>query len=116
MDEHFERAKKLARLLDERFEFVGFKFGLDPIISLVPGIGDFVGAMLSSYLVWIGIKAGVPKEILGKMILNIIFDYLVGVIPLLGDLGDFFIKPNIKNIKLLEKYIPKVAEEGEVVD
>lgn len=102
-DIHFKRAEKFAKLMDNQFRFLGFRFGLDPILGFFPGAGDAVTLVLSSYILWIAHKAELSTDIKLKMARNIIIDFLIGSIPLLGDLADFFYKANTQNLALLKK-------------
>ena len=99
-------ANKLAHWLDDRFTIPGtnIKFGLDPVISLIPGAGDWIAGMISSYFILLGARSDVPPAVLGRMGVNILLDVIIGSIPLLGDAFDVGWKANTKNAKLLEKY------------
>ncbi len=101
-----ERLRGLTRLLDELVPIPGtsFRFGLDPVIGLVPGGGDAVGAILSAYGLLVGVRLGAPAAVLLRMCGNIAVDALVGTIPLLGEVFDFGFKANRRNLKLLERY------------
>ena len=79
--------------------------GLDPVIGLIPGLGDVIGGAMSGYILLVAAKEGVPTSVLTRMLGNIALDSLVGVIPLLGDLFDFGVKANRRNIDLLERYL-----------
>lgn len=99
-------ANKLAHWLDDRFKVPGtnIQFGFDPIISLIPGAGDWLAGALSSYFIVLGARVQVPKSILFRMGFNVLLDILIGTIPFLGDIFDFGWKANTKNAALLEKY------------
>lgn len=99
-------AERLAHWLDDRFEIPGtdINFGVDPIISLIPGVGDWLTGALSSYFILLGVRAEVPRSVLLRMGATILLDILIGSIPLLGDIFDFGWKANTKNAQLLEKY------------
>ncbi len=101
-----QHANKLAYLLDDRFEIpnTNIRFGLDPIISLIPGAGDWLSGILSSYFIVLGARAEVPQSVLLRMGFNVLLDILIGSIPLLGDIFDFGWKANTKNAELLDKY------------
>ena len=98
--------QKLARWLDDRFTIPGtdIRFGLDPLISLIPGAGDWVAGLISGYFILLGARSDVPPAVLGRMGFNIILDVVIGSVPLLGDLFDVAWKANIKNAELLEEY------------
>ncbi len=109
-------ARSLTQLLDNKFSFLGFRFGLDPIIGVIPIVGDFIGLGLSVYLLWIAHNADVPAHILTKMWRNVILDFILGLIPGVGDVADFFFKANSKNIELLEReMVMGNVVQGEVI-
>jgi hypothetical protein len=107
------RLRRLSRLLDNAIGIPGtkFRFGLDPILGLLPGGGDTVTGGLSAYIVVEAARMGLPREILWQMVVNIILDSLAGTIPVIGDLFDVGWKSNVRNIALLEKHL-KVAESN----
>jgi hypothetical protein len=116
---HLRRARGLATLLDSKFSIAGISFGLDPILDFVPGIGSFVGAITSCYIFWIASKLKVPGWIYFRMTINIFLDFVLGEIPIIGIVFDVFYKSNLKNIALLEKFVPQDAGEvleGEVLN
>lgn len=98
--------QKLAHWLDDRFTIPGtnIRFGLDPIISLIPGAGDWLAGMFSSYFILLGVRADLPPAVIFRMGFNVLLDIIIGSVPLLGDLFDVGWKANIKNAELLEKY------------
>lgn len=102
---HLKAVREMTQLLEEKFSIWKFKFGLDPILGLVPGAGDAISAVLSFYIVFVAMLHEVPSSKIIKMIWNILFDFLVGSIPFAGDLLDFAIHPNTKNLAILEKEI-----------
>lgn len=101
------RVRILGRLLDNSIPIPGTarKIGLDPIIGLIPGVGDLVGAVLSGYIILEAARAEVPTFTLVRMLWNIGIDTLVGAIPALGDLFDAAWKANMKNVALLEHHL-----------
>lgn len=106
------RARDLARILDSAFRVPGtrYRFGLDPILGLVPGLGDAIGGGFGFYLLVLAFRAGAPPVVLLRMFGNIIADVLLGAIPLLGDLLDAGYKANLRNLQLLERYIARPRE------
>jgi hypothetical protein len=95
-----------------RVPVLGWRFGLDALIGLIPGIGDTSTALASFYILASAVRHGVPKITLLRMGLNIGFDYLLGSLPLVGDVADAFWKSNQKNIALLRKRATVSAEEA----
>ncbi|MBP9699766.1 DUF4112 domain-containing protein [Candidatus Woesebacteria bacterium] len=102
---HLRFARSLTHLLDSRFSLFGFRFGLDPILDIIPGIGTLVPTLLSGYLIWIGIQLEMPSKLLTQMIINVIVDGILGSIPVVGLVADAFFKANEKNLKILETYL-----------
>ena len=96
----------LALIMDDFLGFPGtkFRFGLDPIIGLLPGIGDVASAIISALALVYAARYGVPKILLTRMATNILVNELVGIIPGLGDAFSFWFKSNVRNYKLLRRY------------
>ncbi|NNC37757.1 MAG: DUF4112 domain-containing protein [Acidimicrobiales bacterium] len=97
--------EKLAQLMDSQFTLPGtkIKLGLDTLIGFVPGIGDTIGLAVSGYIVSRAAHLGVRKRTLGRMSWNIFLDWLIGLIPLIGDLFDWGWKANNRNAALLRR-------------
>ena len=102
-----DRARGLARLLDDLIRIPGtnIRLGLDPIIGLIPGMGDVVGGAMSGYILLVAAREGAPTSVLVRMLGNIALDSLVGLVPVLGDLFDVAMKANRRNVQLLERYL-----------
>jgi hypothetical protein len=98
--------RRWARLLDTQFRVPGtsLTFGLDPIIGLIPGVGDLVGPIFGLVVVAHAWKMRVPKIIMARMLVNAGLDALFGIFPLLGDTIDLFWKANQSNVRLLERH------------
>lgn len=107
------RIRKLSRLMDTaiRIPGTGFRFGLDPIIGLVPGAGDIVSTAFSAYIIFLATRFGLPREVLTQMIFNVALEAVVGSVPLVGDLFDAAYKSNIRNLALLEQQLQAVEPE-----
>ncbi len=106
MRSNLQRLQKLSVLLDSQFTGpYGLKFGLDPVVGLIPVIGDAVTSFTSFYIVYEAYRMGCGFSILFRMAFNIFLEDLVKVIPLFGQIFDFYWKSNLKNIHLLEKFI-----------
>ncbi len=102
-----KRLDRLAWYMDSSIPLPGSgaRVGIDALIGLIPGIGDTLGAIVSSYILSEAVRLGAPKTILVKMAFNIFLDAAVGVLPVLGDLFDFVWKANQRNVNLLEEYM-----------
>jgi hypothetical protein len=101
-----QAARVIARLMDDAVEIpgTGWRIGIDPLLGLVPGIGDLIGAFLSSWLLVAAHRLGAPPAVIARMGLNIAFDAVIGVVPLAGDLADAAWKANRRNLQLLEAW------------
>lgn len=101
-----ELLRRWARVFDSAFRIPGtnFRFGIDPLLGLVPGVGDLASPILSMFMVWHGARLGVPKVVLARMVLNALIDAVSGVVPVAGDLFDFGWKATAWNLALLERH------------
>src|SRR5437870_14272 len=79
-------------------------FGLDPIIGLIPGVGDLAAPLFSIVLLLHSVRLRVPRVVQARMVLNAAIDFGIGIIPLVGDLFDFGWKANVRNLALLERH------------
>lgn len=104
----------LSKLMDAQFRIPGtnIRFGVDSLIGLVPGVGDFASFLISSYVVSIAVNKGASGFVLSRMILNIAIDALVGAIPILGDIFDVAFKANQRNMKLLQEHYTEGRHRG----
>lgn len=98
--------KWIAIIMDDFLRVPGtkFRFGLDPIIGLLPGIGDTSSAIVSALALIAAARRGLPKVLLARMSLNILINELVGIIPGIGDAFSFWFKSNARNYELLRKH------------
>lgn len=98
--------RRFAFYLDEAFSIPGtpFKVGLDALLGLVPGIGDIIGGLLSTWIVIGALRHRVPAMVIARMVVNIGIDLLFGAVPVAGDMFDFLYEENVKNMRLLEKH------------
>ena len=108
----YQRIRVLSVLMDQSITLPnGFRIGLDPLLGLVPGIGDGLGALISCYLVYEAARLGLPKLVLGRMLANIAFDAFSGSVPVLGDVLDAVWKANMRNLRLVDRhYHPSMPE------
>ena len=108
------RMRYLSRLLDTSIGLPGgYRIGIDPIIGLVPGIGDVISSGLSVWLVYDAARLGISKRVLARMVLNVVLEAAVGVVPLLGDIFDAAWKANVRNMRLVEaSYNPALKERS----
>ncbi|KAF9109319.1 hypothetical protein BGX27_007754 [Mortierella sp. AM989] len=111
------QVKGRAKLLDTGLDLGCAKIGLDPIIGLVPIAGDAITMALALQLVHTAQKADIPKSLTQKMLFNVAVDFGLGLIPVLGDYGDFLFKANDRNARIFEEFLyeraAKQAAEAE---
>ena len=108
----------LADLLDQRFTIPGtsIRVGLDPILGLIPGIGDALATMAGSIILVIAVQLNVPKIVLIRMGLNVASNALIGTIPVFGDIFSIWFRSNAKNVDLLERYAGSEARRSGLED
>ncbi len=107
-------AKFLADLLDQRFTIPGtsIRIGLDPIISLIPGIGDLLANLTGSLILVIAAQLGVPKVVLVRMGVNIAINTIIGAIPIFGDITSIWFRSNVRNVDLLQHYLGRQTKRA----
>lgn len=106
-DPALKRAKTVGHLLDDAVRVPGtdIRFGLDPVVGILPVGGDLVAAIASLYIVFEAFRAGAPRRLLGKMLAFVAVDFVVGSVPVLGVVFDTFWKANEWNVSMLESYL-----------
>ncbi len=107
--------EQLSRLMDGLFRIpgVGWRFGLDSIVGLIPGVGDTATSLVSLYILVSAVRYRVPKVTLLRMGFNIGLDYLIGSLPVVGDIFDAWWKSNQKNVELLRRRATVSAEAAQ---
>jgi hypothetical protein len=109
-----ENFQRMARLLDSRFEIPGTKirFGLDPLLSLIPLFGDLITLLVSAALIYQVSTRGASRNVVIKMMLNAGLDTLIGAIPLVGTVFDIFYRSNERNLRLLKEHYFEGKHQG----
>lgn len=108
-----KRLRILGQLLDTKFKGpYGIRFGLDAVVGLIPVVGDISTTGVSLYIVYTAYNLGAGPSVLLRMMVNIMIENLISVIPLFGNLFDFYWKSNMKNVELVENYLlrPRATE------
>ncbi|MEO8064914.1 MAG: DUF4112 domain-containing protein [Pseudomonadota bacterium] len=106
-DNGLERLRMLSLLFDQAFGIPGtrFRFGLDALFGLVPGLGDLAGGVVAVYALQVARRLRVPVEIQAHMLSNIALDALIGTVPIIGDIFDFVFKAQTRNLALLDQWV-----------
>ncbi len=106
--------ERLSGLLDNQFKFPGtnFRFGIDPLLNLIPFAGNLPGTIMSAVLLLTMAKHGASRKIVILMTINVLIDAAVGSIPLIGQLFDFYFKANAKNVRLLKEHYQEGKHTG----
>lgn len=109
-----QNVAKLTKLMDSQFRIPGtfITFGIDPIIGLIPGIGDVLDFLISAYILIAMVKNGASGKAVAKMILNITIDGIVGLVPVLGRVFDVFYKANRRNLVLAVEHFEEGKHKG----
>jgi hypothetical protein len=104
-----ERVERVATLLDNAIPIPGtrFRIGLDPLLGLVPGLGDALGALASAWILVEAARLGASRTVLLRMLYNIAIDTLVGAVPGAGDFFDFVWKSDARNVALLRRHLER---------
>ena len=108
----YQRVEQLADLLDNAIRIPGtpWRIGLDPILGLIPGLGDALGAAASSWILIEATRFGVSPAVLLRMLYNVGIDTALGAVPGVGDLFDFVWKSDSKNLALLRRHLEQPGE------
>ena len=113
-----KRIEGMEHLLEGLFKIPGTKqrLGLDVILDLLPVGGDVVGAALGAYMVWEARNLGMSKAQMARMFGNVGLDFLLGLIPLVGAVPDFFFRSNTRNLKIIRKHLDKHHPSTAVIE
>jgi hypothetical protein len=104
--QRLDTLRRIQAALDSAFRVpgTGIRFGWDPILGLVPGLGDFVTAAFALTVLIHANRVRVPRIVQLRMALNTLVDLAIGALPFVGDVGDVFWKANARNFALLERH------------
>lgn len=107
-----ERLRLITQVMDQAFGIPGTKwrFGLDALFGLVPGLGDIVGALIGVYALHVARRLRVPSEMQLHMLTNIALDATVGTVPIAGDLFDFAFKAQTRNLAMIDDWLKTPVE------
>ena len=105
------RLDRLAQLLDTAFIVPGtnIRFGVEAVMRLVPGIGDFAASALSCYVLYEAHRLGVPRHVFARMLINVVIEGAAGTVPFLGDAFDVAFRANRRNVRLLREHFEQAG-------
>ena len=113
-----QRIEGLEHLLERMVVIPGINrpVGLDVILDFIPGVGPTVAAALGSYMAWEARNLGMSKWQIGRMAGNIGVDWLLGLIPFVGAVPDFFFRSNTRNLRMIKRHLDKHHPAGAMVE
>jgi hypothetical protein len=113
-----QRVEAMEKLLERLFVIpgTGRSVGLDVILDLVPVAGDIAAAALGAYIVWEAKNLGMSKTQIARMAGNVGFDWLLGLIPWVGAIPDFFFRSNSRNLKIIKRHLDKHHPETATIE
>jgi hypothetical protein len=114
MDARLHWVESISRLMDSQFRVPGttWRFGLDPIMSLVPIVGGIPSLAISGVLILTMMRHGASGNVVVRMVLNVLLDTIIGAIPIIGNIFDFAYKANDKNVRLLRRHYAEGRYQG----
>ena len=106
--------EEISRFLDSKFSIPGtnIRFGLDPILSLIPIAGDLISLLISASLIYTMHNHGASRKVVIKMLLNSTLDAVIGAVPVIGTFFDVFYRSNDRNMKLLKEHYYEGKHQG----
>jgi hypothetical protein len=108
-EQRLKRLEAIAKLLDIAFVLPGTKirYGIDGIIGLIPVVGDVIATALSLWLVREARALGAPWHVTARMLGNVAIQGVIGTVPVAGDAFDVLFRANIRNVRLLQRWMEK---------
>jgi len=112
------RVEAMEKLLERSFTIPGTRqtVGLDALLGLIPVGGDVIAAAMGAYIVWEARNLGMTKGQIARMAGNVGFDWLIGLIPGVGDAADFFFRSNSRNLRIIRRHLDKHHPSTVTVD
>jgi len=113
-----KRIETMEHLLEGLIKIPGInhKIGLDVILDLIPVGGDAIGALMGAWMVWEARNLGVPKSQMARMFGNVGVDFLLGLIPVVGAIPDYFFRSNSRNLKIIKRHLDRAHPASAIID
>src|SRR5579884_4307347 len=110
-DAALRRMQLVANVLDTAFVIPGTKqrVGIDAVLGLIPGVGDILTTILSSYIIWEAKNLGISRFAISRMLANLGIHATVGSLPLVGDLFDAFFRVNQRNMRIVRSHLDRTS-------
>ena len=105
VEEELAALRRFARVLDNRFEVMGVRFGADALVGLIPVAGDAVTLITGTTALYTSVRLKLPWHVHTRVVLNLLTDAGIGAIPILGDAFDFFFRSHKRNFRLVEHHV-----------
>jgi hypothetical protein len=105
-----DRARWLAHWLDAKFSVGGMRFGLQGVIGLLPIGGDAVATMLGLYPLVVAYRHKLGGEVMARLVGNLVLEFVIGLLPWVGDYADVWFKANLRNLAVLERAVASRAD------
>jgi hypothetical protein len=113
-----QRVEAMEKLLERLVVIPGINrpVGLDVILDLIPVVGDIAAAALGAYIVWEAKNVGMSRWQITRMAGNVGFDWLLGLIPWVGAIPDFFFRSNTRNLKMIKRHLDKHHADTDTIE
>ena len=113
-----QRIEAMELLLERAFKLPGTnrRIGLDVILDLIPVVGDIAAAAMGAWIVWEARNLGMSKWHIARMSGNVGFDFLLGAIPWIGAIPDFFFRSNTRNLRIVKRWLDKHHPETRTIE
>jgi len=113
-----QRIEAMERLLERLFTLPGtnYRFGLDVLLDVIPVVGDVIAAAMGAWIVWEARNLGMSKWHIARMSGNVGIDFLLGAIPWIGAIPDFFFRSNTRNLRIVRRWLDKHHPETRVIE
>lgn len=113
-DDRLRWVERISHLLDSQFRVPGttWRFGLDPIMGLIPVVGGLPSLAVSGVLILTMLRHGASGNLVVRMVVNVLLDTIIGAIPVVGNIFDFAYKANDRNVRLLRRHYAEGKYQG----
>ncbi len=111
MEANLNSARAVANMLDNKFRIGPWRFGIDALVGLIPIEGDLLAFLFSLYVVHVGVRSGLPRESILRMLGNLGIAFVIGLLPVIGDAAYVAFRPNMRNLAILEHHLVRTTSD-----